>query len=207
MGKHSDLPNKNISVVGDETKKIVKAAGGKPVWMTLQIAWSGIAREGKNTMRFPTFPEERYMTYQAIIDGARGLNYFGGTVKDVMTPQDQPLGWNWRFWNRILLPVLQEINDKSPLYPALIAPNSKLPIKITGATDIEFCVREAGKDLFILAAKREGDTVQATFSGLPTDVSQAEVLYEPPRTVTAKEGSFTDWFGPNEVHVYRFHRP
>lgn len=206
LGKHSDMPNKQISVVGDETKKIMKAANGKPVWMALQIAWSGVSRPGQNTLRFPTFPEERYMTYQAIIDGARGLNYFGGNIDKDMTPQDQSLGWNWRFWNRILRPVLEEINSKSPLYPALIAPNSKLPIKLTGAPDVEFTVREAGKDLFILAAKREGETVQVTFSGLPSDVSQAEVLYEPPRTVTAKNGAFTDWFGPNEVHVYRFHR-
>ena len=40
-GEHSDLPNKDISVVGDMTRKMVPAAGGKPVWMTLQIAWSG----------------------------------------------------------------------------------------------------------------------------------------------------------------------
>src|SRR5437588_572608 len=40
-GVHSDLPNKDISVVGDMTRKMVTAAGGKSVWMTLQIAWSG----------------------------------------------------------------------------------------------------------------------------------------------------------------------
>src|SRR6266545_6442533 len=41
-GQHSDLPNKDISVVGDVTKKMINAAGSKPIWMTLQIAWSGI---------------------------------------------------------------------------------------------------------------------------------------------------------------------
>ena len=207
LGKHSDMPNKQISVVGDETKKIVKAAGGKPVWMTLQIAWSGVSRPEQNTLRFPTFPEERYMTYEAIINGARGLNYFGGTVEQDMTPQDKSLGWNWRFWDRVLHSVIEEINDKSPLHPALIAPNSKLPIKVTGATDVEFCVREADKDLFIIASKREGETVEVKFTGLPADAGEGEVMYEPPRTVTAKAGAFTDWFGPNEVHVYRFHRP
>src|SRR5262249_48719877 len=35
MGKHSDLPNPEISVVADETDRIMKAAAGrKPVWMT-----------------------------------------------------------------------------------------------------------------------------------------------------------------------------
>ena len=62
-----------ISAVGDWTKIIVEAAGPKPVWMTLQISFSGTATKGK-TLRMPTFPEERFMTYQAIINGARGLN-------------------------------------------------------------------------------------------------------------------------------------
>src|SRR5436309_5781652 len=41
-GEHSDLPNNDISVVGDMTRKMVNAGGGKPVWMTLQIACSGV---------------------------------------------------------------------------------------------------------------------------------------------------------------------
>ena len=134
--------------------------------MILQIAWSGVIKPGK-TLRFPTFPQERFMTYQAIINGARGLIYFGGNLKPAMTPEDAALGWNWRFWNRVLRPVIEEIGRKSPLYPALVAPNSKWPITVEGAPELEFCVREVGSDLFILACKREGATVNAAFSGLP----------------------------------------
>jgi len=32
------------------------------------------------------------------------------------------------------------------------------------------------------------------------------VLFEEPRKVTAAAGAFTDWFGANEVHVYRFRK-
>ncbi len=206
MGKHSDLPNKELSVVADETDKIMKAAGGKPVWMTLQIAWSGVSRPEQNTLRYPSFFEERYMTYAAIIHGARGLNYFGGSILVDMTPEDAKLGWNWHFWNRVLKPVVQEIGDKSPLYPALVAANSNLPIKIDGKSDIDFCVREVGSDIFILAAKREGETAQVKFTGLPVADGSTELLFEEPRKVTVKEGSFSDWFAPHEVHVYRFKR-
>jgi hypothetical protein len=31
-------------------------------------------------------------------------------------------------------------------------------------------------------------------------------MFESPRKVVAKNGKFTDWFGPFEVHVYRFKR-
>ena len=146
------------------------------------------------------------MTYQAIINGARGLIFFGGHIPKAMTAGDAMLGWNWRFWQRVLRPVIEEIGEKSPLQPALVAPDSKLSVSVAGANDIEFCVREADGDLFILACKREGATVQAAFSGLPPWAVRGEVMFEPPRAVEAKDGKFTDWFGPFEVHVYRFTR-
>src|SRR6266511_1477373 len=66
-GQHSDLPNKDISVVGDVTKKMRDAAGAKPIWMTLQIAWSGISPNQQRAdlvPRFPTLHEERFIAYQ-----------------------------------------------------------------------------------------------------------------------------------------------
>jgi len=201
-------PNKQMSMVGDWTKIIVQAARGKPVWMTLQISWSGVGKPGK-TLRYPTFFQERFMTYQAIIDGARGINYFGGGSLQTLNERDRKLGFNWTFWDRILKPLLAEINEKSPLHEALIAANSKLPIKVSGAQGIEFTAREVGNDIYILACKREGPTSsadQVTFSGLPTVQANAAVLYEEPRTVQVKDGAFTDWFAPFDVHVYHFTR-
>jgi hypothetical protein len=205
-GTHSLLPNKELSMVGDYTRTMMAVADGKmPVWMVLQIAWSGVIHPGK-TLRFPTFPEERFMSYQAIINGARGLLYFGGNLEKAMSPEDAKLGWNWTFWNRVLRPLLEEIGTKSPLAPALVAPNSTLPIKVKGAKGIEFCVREVGNEIFILACKREGATVQVEFTNLPLAKGNGEVMYESPRQVEVKNGRFTDWFAPFDVHVYRFTR-
>jgi len=69
-GLHSQFSktNSEMSMVGDYTRWMTEVAERKkPVWMTLQISWSGVLKEGK-TLRFPTFPEERFMTYQAIIN-------------------------------------------------------------------------------------------------------------------------------------------
>lgn len=204
-GGHSTEANKEISMVGDFTKRMMEVSEGKmPVWMTLQIAWSGVIKPGK-TLRFPTFAEQRFMTYQAIINGARGLIYFGGHIPKAMTPEDAKLGWNWRFWNRVLRPVIEEIGAKSPLNSALTAPDTKLPIQVSG-DGMELLAREVGDELFLLACKREGKAIQAAFTGLPRSVTSGEVLYEPPRTVEVKSGQFTDWFAPFEVHVYRFRR-
>jgi hypothetical protein len=172
--------------------------------MVLQIAWSGVIKEGK-TLRFPTFAEERFMTYQAIINGSRGLLYFGGHIPKACTAEDAKLGWNWTFWKKVLRPVIEEIGEKSVLYPALVAPNSGLPVKCNGE-GVEFVVREVGDEIFVLACKREGGTIQAKFTGLPEKISGGEVLYEAPRTVEVKGGGFVDWFGAFEVHVYRFRK-
>jgi hypothetical protein len=204
-GAHSLRTNKSLSLVGDYTRTMMDVAEGQmPVWMVLQIAWSGVIKPGK-TLRFPTFPEERFMAYEAIIGGARGLNFFGGNLAASLNPEDAKLGWNWAFWRRVLRPLMEEIGRKSPLHPALVAPNSKLPVQVTGP-DIEFCVREVGNEVVILACRREGPTRQVEFRGLPVSAAEGEVMFEPPRRVMAKDGTFTDWFAPFEVHVYRFKR-
>lgn len=205
-GTHSDRTNKEISMVGDFTKTMMEvAAGQKPVWMYLQIAWSGVVKPGK-TLRFPTVPEQRFMTYQAIINGARGIIYFGGNVDKAWTLEDAKYGWNWSFWNKVLRPVVEEIGEKSPLYPALVAADSKLPVKASGGAGVEFCVREVGDDIYVLACKREGGTVKINLNGMPSVKGEGEVLFESPRKVEVKDGTFSDWFAPFDVHVYRFKR-
>ena len=204
-GRHSLWQNKEISMVGDYTKFIKEVADGKPVWMVLQIAWSGVIKPGK-TLRLPTFAQERFMTYQALINGARGLVYFGGHIEKAMAPKDAELGWNWTFWRRVLRPVLEEVGNNSPLAPALVAPDSELPVRVSGTDDVEFCVREAGDCIYILACKRDGAAVEVKFSGLPAWVSEGQVMYESPRKVEVNKGTFTDWFAPFDVHVYCFAR-
>lgn len=200
------LTNTAISVVGDWTLVLGQVAGGqKEFWTIEQIAFSGTTPPG-HTLIFPTFTQSRYMAYQAIIEGARGLMFFGGNIAATLNAQDAPLGWNWTFWNNVLKPVVQQLGDHSVLAGALVTTNSTLPITIagTGPPDLEFCAREVPPYLFILAGKREGSSTNVTFNGLPSWAATGEVLYESPRTVTAVDGRFSDTFAPFDVHVYRF---
>lgn len=206
-GIHSLGANKDISMVGDYAKELQEITEGKkPFFMVLQICWSGVTNPGK-TLRFPTFPQERYMAYQSIIDGARGLVFFGGNVRKGMDARDKRLGWNWKFYDRVLKPVLSELKPGAPVYPALIAPDSSLHVKLECSKSVEFLVREAGGYLYILAAKRQGATVKVQFSGLPPGIKVGKVLYEAPRTVSVTDGGFSDWFAPHDVHIYRFKMP
>ncbi len=203
---HESDKNRDISVIGDYTQKMLRVTDGrKPIWFTLQIAFSGTSGR-KHPQRFPTFPQQRFMTYQAIINGARGLVYFGGGLRGTIPERDRPFGWNWTYWERVLRPVVEEVGDKGPLAKALCAANSKLPVKASGDA-IELCVREVGDDVFVLACSRDPlKTAQVQFSGLPNEIGEGDVLFESPRKVTAKSGSFSDWFAPYDVHVYKFMR-
>ena len=224
-GQHSDLPNKDISVVGDVTKKMINAAGSKPIWMTLQIAWSGISPNQQRpdlVPRFPTFQEERFMAYQAIVNGARGLVFFGGQLTQVMRPRDAQLGWNWTFWELVLRPLLVELTSPSVL-PALIAPVAQAAVAASAA-DVELTARRSGDFLHVIAVRRGGSTSRVTISGLPprqggAQLTAGQVMFEyaqdplpPPiqsdkqqfRYVKVENGSFKDWFGPHDTHVYRF---
>ena len=222
---HTRTANKDVSVVGDVTRKMVEAAGGKPVWMTLQIAWSGTARSKSHPAvvpRFPSLHDERFMAYQAIANGARGLAFFGGHLTQVASPADAEAGWNWTFWKQVLAPLVRELSSAS-LRPALVAPAAHAAVK-AGARDVELAARNDGTFLYVIAVRRGPATSLVTFRGLPKKrngktITAGEALFEyvqrplpPPiqpgrqvfRPVTVSGGSFRDWLGPHDVRIYRF---
>jgi hypothetical protein len=213
-GRHSEQANKEISMVGDFARMMRAAAGKKPFWMTIQIAFSGTTPP-KGVIRFPTFFEQRFMAYEAVINGSRGLTFFGGGLMATLNDRDRELGWNWTYWERVLKPLLAEFRSDSPTAAALVAPDSPRALKVVGekgargekspnAVAMEFLAREVGQELYLFACKKEGPTIQVRFTGLPESCGTGQVLFEEPRQVEAKGGSFTDWFGPFDVHVYRF---
>ena len=223
---HSDLPNKDINIVGELARKMDQAAGTKPFWMTLQIAFSGnipTASEPTTVPRFPSLPQERFMAYQAIVNGARGLSFFGGHIAAVMTPGDAASGWNWTFWRRVLRPVVSELGSPD-LKPALVAPTVTPGVTTQPHNaDIELGTRRTATHLYVIAVRIGGSTTLVNFGGLPrkkdgTALTKGEVLFEyvqhplPPakglsqvlRPVTVSNNGFHDWFAPHDAHVYRF---
>ena len=223
-GIHSDQPNKDLSVVGDVTQWIRRAAGTKPVWVTLQIAWSGVIPTTQKQGLVPRFPSNadlRFMAYQAIANGARGLAFFGGHVTAVQSPQDAQAGWNWTFWRESLEGVVRELSSTA-LAPALVAPASQLKVHAQPPSgDIEIATRQTAQFLYVIAVRRGGPTSQIVITGLPKTVKGGEVLFEyvqdpppPPlapakqkfRSLAVTDGSFRDWFAAHDAHVYRFRR-
>ena len=215
-GKHAGGRNRDIGVVGSITRKMVKAAGSKPVWMTLQVAWSGVIPSEQhpgNVPRFPTLSQERFMAYQAIVNGARGLAFFGGHLTQIARPVDAQAGWNWTFWERVLRPLLEELTS-SAVAPALVAPHAPKAVKAS-TKDVELVTREAGDFLYVIAVRRGSGTSRVGFSGLPRKrngqpITGGEVLFEYVqdafRTVRVARNGFRDWFGQHDARLYRFRR-
>jgi hypothetical protein len=224
---HASSAKTDISVVGEVTRKMVKAAQGKPVWMTLQIAHSGTPFP-KHVPCFPTLQEERFMAYEAIVNGARGLTFFGGHMTQVCNPADAEAGWNWTFWRQVLRPIVQELASPE-LQPALLAPSEQPAVTATTpnkkVSDVELVTRRDSTHLYVIAVRWRAGPRAIRFSGLPrrhdgTPITRGEVLFEyvqipppgehplkhrqVPRPIDVKNGRFTDQFRLHDVHVYRF---
>jgi hypothetical protein len=208
-GLHAGRPNTDISVVGDLAEIVAQAAPGKEHWMTLQIAWSGMIPPAHVPV-FPTLKQERFMVYQAIVAGARGLVFFGGDIKKVMSPEDAKSGWNWTFWRTVLKPVVQELNSDS-VGPALIAPPAPVTVR-ANAADVRLVARQARGFLYLIVVRRSPRTNgPVRFSGLPSGIKFGAAMFEYDgkdfRTFAVSRGSFTDPFAPHDARVYRFRLP
>jgi hypothetical protein len=202
-GGHLDKwPNHEISAVGDWARIINEAAGGKTVLDDAPGLLQRHRDQGR-TLRMPTFPESRFMTYDAIINGARGVNYFGGANRLSLNERDAALGYNWTFWDRTLKPLLAEINAKAR-WPSAGRPNSKLPIKVNGE-GIELSPARSARTCTSSPPARTPKTQQVEFTGCRRRGRRRG----PVRRTAQSDGAaatLKDWFAPWDVHVYKFRK-
>ncbi|MFA7693016.1 MAG: hypothetical protein GX117_08110 [Candidatus Hydrogenedentes bacterium] len=140
---HSDLANKKLSCVGDFTRRMGNAAPGKPVWMVLQgFGWGDIQRqrseEERKVLRRPSKSESRFMAYDAIVHGARGILYWGSAYVE----KDSS------FYEE-LLQVVGELRD---IQEVLASPDANFDIQ----TRFEQVQGSVDRDIVVLAKKAAG---------------------------------------------------
>jgi hypothetical protein len=112
VGGHSDLMDRSLSSVGAYTTIMQQSATSKPVWMVLQgFGWADLDKNASEDSRKkkprPTFEESRFMAYDAIVHGARGILYWGTAYIE----KDSPL------WSN-LLKLVRELADLQPVLSA-----------------------------------------------------------------------------------------
>jgi hypothetical protein len=142
LGGHSDLPDRSLTAVGEYTDRMQKSAPGKPVWMVLQaFGWvdlgKDLSEEAKRRGRRPTYIETRFMAYDAIAHGARGILYWGSMCIE----KDSQL------WTD-LLKVTRELADLQPVLSAKdlpVQPEVKVgPSWGSGAAGVRVLAKQAG---------------------------------------------------------------
>ena len=197
----------NLQAVGKWTATLSSITPLAPVWTTIQVCSSGSTDKTTGNYVVPTFQQERYMAYDAILNGAKALTFFGGNNAGCFSGSDATYGWNWSFWQSVLEPLVRQLSAASPIGPALVNP-ARTPHVTTRGSGTETMVKEGTSvdDLWLIAARNGAGTRTVTFKGLPRWTHRASV-YTENRTVTASGGSLKDRFSQWDVHVYHFVEP
>jgi hypothetical protein len=203
-GLQGDLNNPYISQIGEYVRKMRKVAGAnKPVFSVQQaFAWANLLPEETRDPRwllYPTHHQSRFMAYQAIIEGANGIMYWGAFA----TPKTS------RFWED-LKRVVRELAD---LEPVLATPSVSLTPEIQyheAGHSVDDGVAVLVKDIdentrYLITCNADRYACRATLSGFGA-WDRVTVLNERPRPVTLENGTLTDVWVPFDVHVYRLER-
>lgn len=161
---HSDLADKTLTCVGAYTRRMQEAAPGKPVWMVLQgFGWADLgetkSQKDREELRKPKPDESRFMAYDAIVNGARGILYWGTAYIDKKDP----------FWTDLLALV----TELSAQQPVLSAPDASLDVKVMlaptwGSIDrgIRVLPKQVGEHVYLLVVNEWSDPVVYTLHGL-----------------------------------------
>ena len=183
----------DIAQIGSVTERWKEIAEGKPVWMVLQ-ACSRYEKYTKENTAYQAFDESRFMTYDAIVHGARGILY-----------------WNAQFLQsedcrQSLYALTSELNA---LQPFLIAPEQK-QIKASVIKDrpsemdhVVCMARQFGREwMIVLVNDDDTSHLGVTVNGLThLDGIKLYELYGD-EEATIKKEEFTTRMKPFEVKVF-----
>jgi hypothetical protein len=194
-------PDPDLGEVGSWTNVLRWATPNRAVWTTLQVCWSW-SYDAAGNIALPTFAQERFMVYDAIVNGARALAFYGGQNPKCWGQLDSAGGWNWTFWERVLEPLVREIGAGSAIAPALVNPGSTRSLPTSDPTVRAISRRGPGGETWVIATRSGEGSQPVTIGGLPAAAASAGV-YTEARSVPVANGSLTDTFDRWAVHVYR----
>ncbi len=199
----------DLHKVGIWTRAIAGITADHSVWTTLQICSKNAYNKRTRAYVMPTAYQERYMVYDAIVNGARGISFFGGNNPHCWTRLDRRYRWNWTFWNSALDPLIEQIGSHSPLGSALdnAVSNKTLNTSVPGTEAISrIAITTSPRKLWVIAARNNAGVQHVAISGLPASVKSATV-YGERRTVAISDGTLSDTFRQWQVHIYRLQLP
>jgi len=174
--QESPFADRGLASVGDFTRNLVRMVSvngrqQKPVWMVLQgFGWQALGAASnppeKWSGRPPTYDEIRFMTFDAVINGATGVIYWGAPfiAKEDTTTWDS------------LKRVATELHSlQPPLTGKSLAADHHA---FCANRNIEIAVRQAGRDIYLLMANAS-----------PLDIGETEIEFRG-KKLRAKFGPF-----------------
>jgi len=202
---HSDLVDTNLTSVGAYTRRMRDGAPGKACWMVLQgFGWHDLResspedeKEAERTGRRPNLKETRFMAYDALVNGANAILYWG-----TFTIEKDSVLWN---------DMLKTAREIRALEPAIVAaPEPAAPVAIAETHSASFdggqprlMLRRAGDDYVLIAVNEAATAVAFDVAGLPA-LLNGKTLYRlnSKEEHRVEQGGFRDGISGLDVHVY-----
>ncbi len=167
------------------SKAYSESDGDLPIWHCGQLfAWP--------SDRVPTPEENRFMNYLALMDGAKGLLWYGLHWYGTSLPVEAPELWESH------LDLIREIQDLERFW---IAPGFGTELEVedsNGGVRADLKETETG-DHLIIALNTSTDT--STEARIPVTAKEVEVVGEN-RRITIENGMLKEHFEPLSVHLY-----
>lgn len=179
------IPDHPVSMPGDVADKLrIEFKGKRPFWIVPQ-AFGG----GELWSREPTIQEIRSMTWQSIINGATGIQYF---VRQGLNyfPKSSAM---WSECGRMATEVAE-------LTPWLLSDEMTLPVQ-SYSKNVLVSSRVHNGQLVIMAVNRINEPVSTSFRITGFYNGNARVLFEN-RFISIKNGVLSDQIAPFGSQVY-----
>ncbi len=191
--------NRRIERMGTTTERWKQVGRGKPVWMVLQaFSWNELGDYyGAKTTVYPTFAESRFMAYDVIAHGARGILYWGSHYLQSEAFRQS---------------VYALTSELAMLQPFLVTPDApgvslsviELPDEDEDAPRVAMAARktEDGEWLVVLVNEDKREHMGVVVEGLEELEGKTLDLLYTESTVSVHTGELIARLQPYEVRVY-----
>jgi hypothetical protein len=179
------VPNNPIGLTGDVAAQLkTEFAGKRSVWMVLQ-AFGG----GEWWGREPTVQELRSMTWQSVIGGVSGIQYF---VRQGLNYFPKSVA-AWNECGRMAMEIAE-------ITPWLLSDEETLPV-VSSSKNIVVTSRVHNGQLLIVAANKINEPVGVTFRIRGFNTGRASLIFEN-RLLQVTGGQINDHLAPFGSQAY-----
>jgi hypothetical protein len=179
------VPDLPVSFVGNLAARLSeKFNGEKPLWMVLQTFGGG-----EIWKREPTWQEIRSMTYQAIINGSTGIQYFIRQGLNLF-PKSVPL---WNECGKMAVEIAE-------MTPWLLSEEESRSLS-TGTSDISARSFMHDGKLLVLAVNKNNAPARASISIPFNTRGKADLIFEN-RSITINGSALSDILSPYGSQAY-----